>query len=97
MLVDFKIDEDKYGYYVIAYRILNGVEIQFDTNNTIAMLINLLPSDYAIFIANEFGSDAEAKNNRMHFQDYDKAVVCMESLRDLIPKAIETGNLHLAE
>ncbi len=97
MLVDFKIDEDKYGYYVIAYRILNGVEIQFDTNNTIAMLINLLPSDYAIFIANEFGSDTEAKNNRMHFQDYDKAVVCMESLRDLIPKAIETGNLYLAE
>lgn len=97
MLIDFKVEEDKYGYYVIAYRMFNGIELQFNTNRTIAMTLNLLPEDYQFFIFNEFGSDEKPKNDRMHFQDYEKAVECAEALHDLIPKAIATGNLHLAE
>jgi hypothetical protein len=31
----------------------------------------------------------------MHFQDYQKASDCADGLRDLIPLAKETGNLHV--
>ena len=41
MLIDFKVEEDEYGYYVVAYRLVGGVEIQFNTNKTLAMTLNL--------------------------------------------------------
>jgi len=97
MLIDFKVEEDEYGYYVVAYRMVGGVEIQFNTNKTLAMTLNLLPEDIKYFLFEQYHSDEKSKNDRMHFQDYDLAVDCADGLRDLIPKAIATGNLHLAE
>ena len=97
MLIDFKVEEDEYGYYVVAYRMVGGVEIQFNTNKTLAMTLNLLPEDIKYFLFEQYHSDEKSKNDRMHFHDYDLAVDCANGLRDLIPKAIATGNLHLAE
>jgi hypothetical protein len=97
MLIDFKVDKDEYGYFVLAYRLTGGVEIQFNTNNTLAMTLNLLPNEFAEFLTVKFKSEEKPKNNRMHFSDYDDAVACMEGLRALLPKAIETNNLFLAE
>ena len=97
MLIDFKVEEDEYVYYVVAYRLVGGVEIQFNTNKTLAMTLNLNPEDLKYFIINEYHSEEKSKNDRMHFKDYDLAIDCMEGLRDLIPKAIKTGNLFLAE
>ena len=61
------------------------------------MTLNLLPEEIKEYIYMEFGSDEKPKNDRMHFADYDKAKKCVEGLRDLIPKAIKTGNLHLSQ
>lgn len=95
--VDFKILEDEFGYFVVAYRIVGGVELLFDTSNTIAMTFNLLPDEYSEFVHGRFGSDEKPKNRRMHFASYDAAVVCRDGLRALIPIAVETGNLFFAE
>ena len=54
MLIDFKIDEDEYGYFVLAYRLTGGVEVQFNTNNTMAMTLNLLPEEFAEFLTVKF-------------------------------------------
>lgn len=97
MIIDFKIQEDEYGYYVVAYRNLGGIQLVFETNKTIATTLNLFEDEYKEFIHCEFGSDEVSKNQKMHFKDYEKAVVCRDRLRDLIPKAIETGNLFLAQ
>ncbi len=97
MIIDFKIQEDEYGYYVVAYRNLGGVQLVFETNKTIASTLNLFEDEYKEFIHCEFGSDEVSKNQKMHFKDYEKAVACRDRLRDLIPKAIETGNLFLAQ
>ena len=40
MIIDFKIQEDEYGYYVVAYRNLGGVQLVFETNKTIATTLN---------------------------------------------------------
>ena len=97
MLIDFKIQEDDYGYYVLAYRIVGGVEIQFDTLRTLATMLNLSHENMKYYISHEFNSDEQPKNDRLHFVNYDDAIECREGLRALIPKAIETGNLYLAE
>ena len=97
MIIDFKIQEDEYGYYVVAYRNLGGVQLVFETNKTIATTLNLFEDEYKEFIHCEFGSDEVSKNQKMNFKDYEKAVACRDRLRDLIPKAIETGNLFLAQ
>jgi hypothetical protein len=96
MLIDFKIKQDEYGYFVVAYRLTGGVEIQYETNKTLAMTLNLLPEEYIEFIVNRFHSEEKAKNDKMHFSNYDDAENCRDGLRTLIPKAIETGNLFLA-
>ena len=97
MIIDFKIQEDEYGYYVVAYRNVGGVQLVFETNRAIANTFNFFEKDYKEFIHCEFGSDEVSKNQKMHFQDYEKAVKCRDALRDIVPKAIETGNLFLAQ
>jgi hypothetical protein len=62
-----------------------------------ASLLNLFHKDYMDFIYHEFGSDEKSKDDKMHFSDYSKAEICMNGLRDLIPKAIETNNLFFAQ
>jgi len=93
--IDFKILKDEYGYYVVAYTMRGKVEVQYATNSTLGILLNLKASDIKYYIHEEFDSDKVSKNDKMHFQDYQKAVDCMDGLRDLIPKAIETGNLYI--
>jgi hypothetical protein len=61
------------------------------------MTLNLLPEEFAEFLTVKFHSEEKPKNNRMHFSNYEDAITCMEGLRALIPKAIETNNLFLAE
>jgi len=97
MIVDFKMKKDEFGYYVVAYRIKDGVEIVFETNQTISALLNLLPEEYIEFIKFKFKSDEDPKNRKMHFSNIDDADECLKELRELIPLAIETNNLFLAE
>lgn len=97
MLIDFKVDKDEYGYFVLGYRMMGKVEIQFNTNKTLAMTFNLLPDEYKEYIIDTYGSEEKLKNDRLHFSTYQSAVKCAEGLRDLVPKAMATGNLHLAE
>ena len=95
MKIDFKIKKDQFGYYVIAYRLINGVELQYQTCKSMGILLNFLESDLKAFFHNELGSDSESKNNIMHFQDYITASKCVDYLRNILPKGFETGNIYL--
>ena len=96
MKMDFKILNDRFGYYVVGYRMMGTTEIQYTTNKTIADVFNLRSDDIKEYFHAEFNADEKSKNDRQHFQNYDDAVKCMESMRDLVPKAIQTGNFFLA-
>ena len=94
-IIDFKVRQDDFGYYVIAYRVVAGVESRYETSTAMARLLNLTPEDLNEFLTNQFNGEAETKNKRIHFADYRVACACRDGLRDLIPKAIATGNLFL--
>ncbi len=94
-VVDFKVRRDAFGYYVVAYRVVAGVESRYETSTAMGRLLNLEPKDLNEFLTNQFGGETETKNKRIHFADYRTAAACRDGLRDLIPKAIETGNLFL--
>ena len=94
--VDFKVQRDEFGYFVVAYRVRAGVEQRFETCPAMARLLNLTPEDLAFFLADRFGGEAETKNRKTHFADFASAAACRDGLRELIPVAIETGNLFLA-
>ena len=96
MTLDFKIQQDEYGYYVIAYRLIGGVEMQYQTNSTISAILKLSSKDYREYIYNVYHSDEESKNNKMHFALYEDALKCQQGLRELIPIGLETGNIFLA-
>jgi hypothetical protein len=94
--LDFKIQKDEYGYFIIAYRIIDGVELQYQTNTAISAILKLTPKDYKEFIFNVYHSDEESKNDKMHFELYEDAIKCQQGLRELIPIGFETGNIFLA-
>jgi len=95
MKIDFKIQKDSFGYYVVAYRILDGTEIQYSTCKSMGILLNFLEQDLKDFFHLEFGSDEKPKNNIMHFKEYDLAEKCVNAMRNLLPKGFETGNIFL--
>jgi len=95
MLIDFKVRKDDFGYYVVAYRVVAGVETRWETCDAMARVLNLEPKDMSTFLADKFGGDTETKNKRVHFATRAEAMVCRDGLRDLIPLAIETNNLYL--
>ena len=96
MLIDFKTEQDEFGYYVVAYRFIGRTEIQYDNNRTMGNMLNLKAEEIAQYIHDVYHSEEQSKNGRMHFQDYFQAQQCVEGLRALIPKAIRTNNLFLA-
>lgn len=93
--IDFKVEKDQFGYYVVGYVMRGSVENQYQTNSALGILLNLKPEEVKYYLHEEYGSEEKSKNNKMHFQDYQKASDCADGLRDLIPLAKETGNLHV--
>ena len=96
MLIDFKIEQDEFGYYVVAYRFIGRTEIQYNNNKTMGNMLNLKPEEIGQYIHTMYNSEEKSKNGRMHFTDYFQAQQCVEGMRNLIPKAIRTNNLFLA-
>ena len=96
MKIDFKVQKDLFGYYVVAYRMIDTTEIRYTTCKSISILLNFLEDDLKCFFHEEFGSDEKPKNNIMHFQSYELANNCVEKLREIVPKGFETGNIFLA-
>jgi hypothetical protein len=96
MILDFKIQQDEFGFFVIAYRLIGGVELQYQTCTAISAILKLSPKDYKEYIFNVYHSDEESKNDKMHFSLYEDALKCQQGLRELIPIGLETGNIFLA-
>ena len=40
MILDFKIQQDEFGFFVIAYRLIGGVELQYQTCTAISAIIS---------------------------------------------------------
>lgn len=95
MVFDFKVQKDDYGYYIVGYRLTNGVMSLYDTNSLISTAFNFLKNDYVEYLKDVYQCDEKPINDRMHFKNYEMAVECMNGLRDIVPRAIETGNLFL--
>ena len=74
---------------------LDGTEIQYITCKSMGILLNFLEQDVKDFLHQEFNGDEKTKNNIVHFQDYKDAVTCLNSLRKMIPKGFQTGNIYL--
>lgn len=93
--IDFKVRQDAFGYYVIAYKIVAGIESRYETSDAMSILLNLKPSELNEYLQYEYGGEMEVKNKRVHFSSFQDAMTCCNGLRDLIPKAIATGNLYI--
>ena len=73
----------------------NGITSLYDTNSLISTALNMFRDDFIEYLIDMYGCESISKNDRMHFTDYEMAVKCRDELSDIIPKAVETGNLFL--
>ena len=96
MTLDAKIKKDCFGYYVVLYRIIDGIETEYVTNKAISNILNFLEKDYKDWLICEFESDEKSKNNIMHFQTYEKANKLVDELRNIIPRGLKENKLFLA-
>ena len=94
--VDFEILKDEFGYFVVAARIVGGCKQLYMSNESIGAMFSLSAKEYEYYICDQYNNDGVSKNRRVHFSDYQEAKRCVRGLRELVGKAIETGNLFLS-